>query len=88
MYIQITNVTSRAAEALANIDDIIKSREKLAQIKKVADAVIGYPADYSQLSAVFGIPAEDCETFYNLLAGATSALGASAIEQYTSEVGL
>jgi len=87
-YYQNKTQTSRAGELLSQISGLVRDREGLQQTKAVMDSVVGYPAVYTNLAAIYGWAEADCEALYNTVAGAVAALDAAAITSLTANVGL
>ena len=70
--IELTTTDQSGNVAIA-LDNLRNARDRLDYAKAVMEACID-GTDYSTLEALFGVPAGEGETFYNLIAGVVSDL--------------
>ena len=78
-----SNMADRVNNA---IDLIVRAKAELQQAKDVADQCVD-GASYTDVEAQFGVPTNQGQTFYNLLAGAVADLDVTNITEFTSRIG-
>lgn len=86
--ITVITQTPNAGNLLNNRSQVLNAAEGLAQLKKEMDAIAGFPADYGVLAASYGVDVSQAEAMLNTVTAANIALGAVAIQQYTTNIGL
>jgi hypothetical protein len=61
------------------VSQTLQTQATLSRIKNEMDAIVGSPADYTQLEVPFGLVAGTGQTFYNLVAGVLANLNTTCV---------
>lgn len=76
-FIAINAGQRLGASARQAVDQLRQAKEALAKLKTIMDTQVDV-ADYSLVESQFGLQAGKGQTFYNLIAGANTDIGASS----------
>jgi hypothetical protein len=80
-FISIDTTKRLGGQARGAVDQLQAAKQALAKLKAIMDTQIDLapsPADYSLVESQFGLQAGKGQTFYNLVAGVNSDVGASS----------
>jgi hypothetical protein len=87
-YIQITNLTPRASELLAIINQTADTSTKLQTLLRTMTAILGPEMDYARLALIYGVSVADAQAMYSMLqAIAITFSDLSSIANFTTNIG-